>query len=158
MGENQSWRFKQYIRTLTIAMPVSPSLHSLDRDACRTRHVTVLPDRVVPTIIVLCREFLVSYSWITLMTVSGRGCSVLSLSSVSTACFNCTKKSTTHLRTEITNWSFTATYPTWMQWFATVATIGHQLRTIQVTTENTSSWELVNNGTQWLSAYLRLTS
>jgi len=35
-----------------------------------------------------------------------------------------------------------------MQWFATVATIGHQLRTIQVTTENTSSWELVNNGTQ----------
>jgi len=74
--------------------PGSPSLHSLDSVAWRTRHVTVLPDRVAPTIMVLCREFLVSYSWITLVIVSGSGCNILSLSSVNTACFICTIKST----------------------------------------------------------------
>jgi len=70
--------------------PVSPSLQSLDSVACRTRHVTVLPDSVVPTIIVLCREFLVSYNCITFVTVSASGCNILSFSSVNTACFICT--------------------------------------------------------------------
>ena len=53
-------KFKQQTRTLTIAKPGSPSLQSRDSVDWRFRQVTVLPDRVTPTIIVLCREFLVS--------------------------------------------------------------------------------------------------
>ena len=80
------------------------SLASRDSVACRHRHVTVLPDSVAPTIIVLWREFLVSYSWITFVTVSGRGWYIRSFSSASTAAFICTptdNSCTCHLADQI---------------------------------------------------------
>ena len=56
----------------------SPARHREDKEDWRIRHEAVLPLPVQPTIMVEWREFLVSYNWMTLVSVNGVGCRPMS--------------------------------------------------------------------------------